>query len=108
MGAWRMKWFAIAVRFLSAGMAFGQATETSTGPGAEAASKASHDKDSHEKEKNEDKISVTSHSITLNGSKIDYQALAGTILMKDEAGKPKANFFFVAYLKQPTTKPADR
>jgi carboxypeptidase C (cathepsin A) len=98
-----MKWFAIAVIFLSAGMAWGQATEATTEPGSEAGTKTPH-----EKEKNEDKISITRHSITLNGKKIDYQALAGTILMKDEAGKPKANFFFVAYLKQPTTRPEDR
>ena len=56
----------------------------------------------------DDKIIVTHHSLTLGGAKIDYQALAGTIMMKDDSGKAKANFFFVAYLKEPAASPADR
>jgi carboxypeptidase C (cathepsin A) len=103
-GAKRMRWFAIAVIFLAAGMAWGQATEATTEATTEPGGKVG----SHEKEKTEDKISITHHLLMLNGNKIDYQALAGTILMKDEAGKSKANFFFVAYLKEPAGKPEDR
>jgi carboxypeptidase C (cathepsin A) len=56
----------------------------------------------------DDKISVTHHSVNIGGKKISYQAMAGTMLMKDEEGKPRANFFFVSYTKEPTTRPEDR
>jgi carboxypeptidase C (cathepsin A) len=55
-----------------------------------------------------DKLSVTNHSLTLGGQTINYQATAGTISLKDDSGKPTANFFFVAYVKQPATDPASR
>jgi carboxypeptidase C (cathepsin A) len=55
-----------------------------------------------------DHLSVTKHSITINGQVIEYQATAGTITLKDEQGKPKADFFFVAYVKQPADQPASR
>jgi carboxypeptidase C (cathepsin A) len=67
-------------------------TEPSTGPADQA----------------QDKLSVTHHSMTLDGQTIDYQATAGTITMKDESGKPKADFFFVAYVKQPAGQPSTR
>jgi carboxypeptidase C (cathepsin A) len=56
----------------------------------------------------QDKLSVTHHSITLNGATINYEATAGTITMKDEEGKPRADFFFVAYVKQPADQPSTR
>jgi carboxypeptidase C (cathepsin A) len=56
----------------------------------------------------DDKITVTHHSLMLGNAKLDYQALAGTIMMKDDSGKPIANFFFVAYLKEPAANPEDR
>src|SRR5579862_5297904 len=56
----------------------------------------------------DDKLSITHHSITLGGNSIDYTATAGTILMKDEQEKPRASFFFVAYTKDPATRPSER
>jgi carboxypeptidase C (cathepsin A) len=56
----------------------------------------------------EDKLSVTHHSLSVAGQTIDYQATAGTLVMKDEAGKPRANFFFVAYSKEPAGNPRQR
>src|SRR5687767_5521628 len=44
-----------------------------------------------------DKLSVTDHEITAGGKPLKYKATAGTYAMKDEAGKPKASFFFVSY-----------
>src|SRR4051812_45843113 len=44
-----------------------------------------------------DRVSVTEHSITIAGRKIDYTAMAGTLVQKDEAGKPKADMFYVSY-----------
>ncbi|MGA3068545.1 MAG: peptidase S10 [Tepidisphaeraceae bacterium] len=59
-------------------------------------------------EANADHLSVTKHSVTINGQQIDYEATAGTIGLKDEEGKPKADFFFVAYVKQPADQAATR
>ena len=45
------------------------------------------------------KLSVTHHSIQIDGTKLNYTATAGDIELKDEAGKPRATMFFVAYVK---------
>jgi carboxypeptidase C (cathepsin A) len=42
-------------------------------------------------------LSVTHGSVTRNGTPIAYRATAGQMAMKDEAGKTKANVFFVSY-----------
>ena len=56
-----------------------------------------------------DKLSVTEHELTVRGRPLKYKATAGTIQMKDEAGKHKADLFFVAYDKQPAAdNPATR
>jgi carboxypeptidase C (cathepsin A) len=47
----------------------------------------------------EEKISITRHSIKINGMTLNYTAFAGYLLMKDEAGKLKANIFFTSYIK---------
>ena len=46
-----------------------------------------------------DQISTSQHSITVNGQPISYTARAGTMVMKDEDGKPRASFFFTAYTR---------
>ena len=51
-----------------------------------------------------DNLSVTDGQINIDGAALKYKATAGTLVMKDESGHPKASFFFVAYEKQP---PAD-
>ena len=56
-----------------------------------------------------DKLSVTEHELTVRGRPLKYKATAGTIRMMDEAGKHKADVFFVAYEKQPPAEnPAAR
>jgi carboxypeptidase C (cathepsin A) len=56
-----------------------------------------------------DKLSVTEHELSVGGRPLKYKATAGTIQMKDEAGKHKADVFFVAYEKQPAAEnPASR
>jgi carboxypeptidase C (cathepsin A) len=47
----------------------------------------------------EEKISMTHHSIKINGATLNYKAFAGYLPMKDEAGKLKANIFFTSYIK---------
>src|SRR6266852_2326523 len=46
-----------------------------------------------------DNIVTTSHTATIGGEAIKYTARAGTMIMKDEDGKPQASVFFVAYTK---------
>ncbi|KFZ37212.1 carboxypeptidase [Shewanella mangrovi] len=52
--------------------------------------------------KPEAKVSVTEHSVRIDGKKIEYVATAGTMLMKNEKGEPKALFGFTAYVKKDT------
>lgn len=47
----------------------------------------------------EDSISETRHAIEINGTRIEYTALAGTIVLRDEEKKPRASVFFVSYLR---------
>lgn len=48
----------------------------------------------------EDKLSVTHHELAVGDHTLKYEATAGTLAVKDEAGKPRANMFFVAYRKE--------
>src|SRR5205823_3490137 len=58
----------------------------------------------------EEKPVVTDHQLTLDGQTLKYKATAGTITLKDDAGKPRAKMFFIAYEKDaPSDSPrADR
>jgi carboxypeptidase C (cathepsin A) len=60
------------------------------------------------KEKSEDNLVVTQHELKLPGETIPYQATAGTIAIKDEAGKTQANFYFTAYEKTAAGEPVGR
>lgn len=42
---------------------------------------------------------VTQHTATIGGQLIHYTATAGTYVIRDDSGAPKATFFFVAYTK---------
>jgi carboxypeptidase C (cathepsin A) len=46
-----------------------------------------------------DRVSKTKHTITLGGKKIEYEATAGTMVMKSEEGKAQASIFYIAYVK---------
>ncbi|MBC8105699.1 MAG: peptidase S10, partial [Anaerolineae bacterium] len=48
----------------------------------------------------EDAPVVTTHQIKVGDQTIDYNAITGTIALKDDAGKTRAKMFFVAYEKQ--------
>jgi carboxypeptidase C (cathepsin A) len=47
----------------------------------------------------EEKISTTRHRVTIGGAEIAYTATAGTLLLKEEDGRPKASLFFVSYTR---------
>ncbi len=47
-----------------------------------------------------EKLSISEHELKIVGDEVlKYKATAGTMPLKDEAGKARANFFFVAYEK---------
>jgi carboxypeptidase C (cathepsin A) len=77
------------------------------------AKQANDDKEPKATEKPKDeakekpKTSETSHSLTLNGAKLEYTATAGTLPIKDAEGKTTADIFFIAYTrtKEGTTTP---
>ena len=52
-----------------------------------------------DKKEPKDEISETTNSVTINGAKVNYRAMAGTIVMKDEEDKPHSTIFFIAYTR---------
>jgi len=56
----------------------------------------------------EDRLSVTRHSMVVDGQRIPYTATAGTVVLKDDDGKAKATLFYVSYVKDGQKDPADR
>lgn len=50
-----------------------------------------------------EKLSTTEHEMKIGDETLKYRATAGTMPLKDEAGKLRANFFFVAYEKESDT-----
>ena len=49
--------------------------------------------------KPEEKVVTTRHRVTVGGSDVSYTATTGTLLLKEEDGKPRASIFFVAYTR---------
>ncbi len=47
----------------------------------------------------EAKTVVTEHQITIQGKPVKYKATAGTMILKDDKGKPEASIFYIAYTK---------
>ncbi len=52
--------------------------------------------------------STTKHSTTVNGAKLEYEATAGTLVLRDDDGKPRASVFYVAYVKSDVKDAATR
>lgn len=46
-----------------------------------------------------EELVTSQHSLTINGQKLDYTAVAGTILLRDNEDKPAATIFYIAYTK---------
>ncbi len=47
----------------------------------------------------EEQVAETKHTFTLAGEEIAYTAKAGTLILKDDEGNPKASIFYVAYTR---------
>lgn len=68
-------------------------------------------KEAEKKEKKDDKkdeVVTTSQSVKVGGVDIGYTATAGTLVMKDEEGKPRASYFYVAYTRTNIADPSKR
>ena len=61
-----------------------------------------------DKKELKDELTVTTNVVTINGSIVNYRATAGTIVIKDEEGKPHVSFFFVAYTRLDDTNASTR
>src|SRR2546425_231432 len=83
---------AIVMGMIIGQMAWGQTKPTSRpmDPQTAAATQAS---------KLSEKLSVTEHEMKVGNQVLKYKATAGYMVVKNEEGKEKANFFFVAYEK---------
>lgn len=55
-----------------------------------------------------EKLSKTQHTVTIDGQEIAYTATAGTLVLKEERGEPKATIFFVAYTRDDVEEPSER
>jgi carboxypeptidase C (cathepsin A) len=62
--------------------------------------------DSSPKAADKDNLVETFHTMELGGQKLSYKATAGTMVLRDDDGKARANMFFVAYTK--SADPAKR
>jgi carboxypeptidase C (cathepsin A) len=52
--------------------------------------------------------STTHHAITIDGNKLEYDATAATMVLKDDEGKPRAGIFFTAYVRSDVKEKASR
>src|SRR5690348_8019970 len=55
-----------------------------------------------------EKISTTQHTISIDGKPVAYTARAGTMVLRDSLGKPKATVFYISYTRDQadvTTRP---
>jgi carboxypeptidase C (cathepsin A) len=44
-----------------------------------------------------EKVTTTQHTATIGGKTVPYTANAGTMIIRDDAGKPKATVFYISY-----------
>ena len=56
------------------------------------------EKKEDKKQQSSSSSAVTTHTITISGKELSYEATAGTIELKGEDGKEKAKVFYVAYI----------
>ena len=47
----------------------------------------------------DENVSTTTHTIMIGGKPLAYTAVAGTLLLKADDGRPRANFYFTAYFR---------
>jgi len=65
-------------------------------------------RDTHEPPAERERLSVTTHTVRIAGQDVRYTATAGTLLLEDSTGTPKANAFFVSYVRDTAGDPSTR
>jgi carboxypeptidase C (cathepsin A) len=55
-----------------------------------------------------DELTETTNTVSINGVDVKYKATTGTIVIKDEEGKPHVSFFFIAYTSLDHTNLSER
>ena len=60
---------------------------------------AEHGKETTKPAEPKEELVKTQHSVTIEGQKVSYTAVAGTILLRDNEEKPTAAVFYLAYTK---------
>jgi carboxypeptidase C (cathepsin A) len=66
------------------------------------------DRDANREPPPTEKAVTTAHSVQIGGRSIAYKATAGTLIIRDDKGKPDASVFYVAYTadgEKSTTRP---
>jgi len=88
----------------------GLAADEPDKPDAKTEDKKSADtgKEGEKPAKTEEKHVETKHSVVINGQRIDYTAVAGTILLRDADEKPTASIFYIAYTRDGVTNLSKR
>ncbi len=66
------------------------------------------EKEAETENEEESSLSITQHTMTIDGVEIAYTATAGMMAMEDEHGKNKADIFFVAYTRDGVDNPRNR
>jgi carboxypeptidase C (cathepsin A) len=65
-------------------------------------------KTEHSVETSKDQLTRTQHTLTLEGKKIEYEAVAGTLVVQEDDAKHKANMFFISYTRNKAEDPTRR
>jgi carboxypeptidase C (cathepsin A) len=55
-----------------------------------------------------ERVTTTKHTVTIGGKVVPYVARAGTMIIRDDEGKPKATVFYISYTRDqqdPSTRP---
>jgi carboxypeptidase C (cathepsin A) len=69
---------------------------------------ASSSKDKDKDKEPKDELVETTNTVSVNGVEVRYKATTGTIVIKDEEGKPHVSFFFIAYTSLDHTNASER
>lgn len=105
----RLRQIAVFTAVLLATFSPGLAQEKEDSPKAASGSKKPAEaKSDAGKNEPKDQLSETTNSVMIGGVEVKYKATAGTIVIKDEEGKPKVSFFFIAYTRLDATNAAER
>ena len=99
----RYVWILVVIAFLVGGSTALSAQETK-----EKKTKGKPVPIKEKKSKVKEVTKETTHEIVIDGKKIKYNAVAGTMLLKKDEKDPAASIFYIAYTKSDEKNPAKR